>query len=73
MALALEAGHHLAHGDGVLDIALQRVAHGILRALKGGADLDFDHRAGMQDQKRAAAQKAQDEQDCDGAEDTELQ
>ena len=72
MTLAFEAGHHLAQGDRVLDIALQRVTDRPLRAPEGGMDFNLRHRFGMQQQQRAAAQKRQHQQKRDRTQDPEL-
>ncbi len=72
MPLALEARHHLAQGDGVLDIGLQRVAHRTPGAVKGGLDLQVDHRSGVHGQQHGARAKRQHQKQGDRTDQPEL-
>jgi len=73
MALAFEARHHLAQGDGVLDIGLQGVADRMAGPVKGGAHLQLDHRLGVQRQKPRPRRQGQQQEQGDRSDQPQLQ
>ena len=67
VALAFKARHHLAQGDGVLDIGFERVADRMARAVKGAAHFQVDHGAGVERQQACAHHKRQHQKQRDRA------